>query len=136
MHAGSPPRVRGTGVAQAQEELNRGITPACAGNSSKVKPWSLFSSDHPRVCGEQAPCGTMPTLPRGSPPRVRGTATANLVAAYRAGITPACAGNRTVRRSATGGTTDHPRVCGEQIIPEVITVTTAGSPPRVRGTGG
>ena len=52
----------------------RGITPACAGNSSYSRRAFDLLQDHPRVCGEQ------PVIPQtiagteGSPPRVRGTA--------------------------------------------------------------
>ena len=35
-HKGSPPRVRGTVLCQVMQFLNRGITPACAGNSNRL----------------------------------------------------------------------------------------------------
>ena len=35
---GSPPRVRGTGRIYDATDLERGITPACAGNSAVMDP--------------------------------------------------------------------------------------------------
>ena len=50
-------------------------------------------------------------------------------------ITPACAGNRSASAVKEAEEKDHPRVCGEQARVTVKDVDTAGSPPRVRGTG-
>ena len=50
-------------------------------------------------------------------------------------ITPACAGNRPLRKQGKNQRQDHPRVCGEQITPDVDQPLLKGSPPRVRGTG-
>ena len=51
------------------------------------------------------------------------------------GIIPACAGNRSRRRSKRWSLRDHPRVCGEQISVTFPRHDMAGSSPRVRGTG-
>ena len=49
------------------------------------------------------------------------------------GITPACAGKtRAAEVTAVGGE-DHPRVCGENVLLTSVTLSGAGSPPRVRG---
>ena len=50
---GSPPRVRGKGEFVFCALDGIGITPACAGKSSKI--WEVFAliKDHPRVCGEK-----------------------------------------------------------------------------------
>ena len=50
---GSPPRVRGTGARRALLWYDEGITPACAGNSLRVRACDRHPQDHPRVCGEQ-----------------------------------------------------------------------------------
>ena len=92
---GSPPRVRGTVARINLDDLDLGITPACAGNSRVLGPVVEREADHPRVCGEQ-PRDRVGSVPRfGSPPRVRGTV--RLAAAFLAfeWITPACAGNST-----------------------------------------
>ena len=51
---GSPPRMRGkAGLVQIVCRL-RGITPAYAGKSHKVRLQAPGRWDHPRVCGEKA----------------------------------------------------------------------------------
>ena len=69
---GSPPRVRGKAVAGGKARRGDGITPACAGKSTIIRPPPQYPPDHPRVCGEkQTPCLERILKP-GSPPRVRG----------------------------------------------------------------
>ncbi len=71
----------------------------------------------------------------GSPPRVRGTGGAGCACWRRERITPACAGNRVPADMMMTDYEDHPRVCGEQAIPDKCKRSGGGSPPRVRGTG-
>ena len=70
----------------------------------------------------------------GSPPRVRGTVLRPdpLLGLQR--ITPACAGNSRHSPPSTSLITDHPRVCGEQMLRVLPGPPSSGSPPRVRGT--
>ena len=49
-------------------------------------------------------------------------------------ITPACAGNSCTGIFLDVNRGDHPRVCGEQLIPALRKALRIGSPPRVRGT--
>jgi len=65
---------------------------------------------------------------------VRGTVGLPREARDCIGITPACAGNRLIAFSPIGWIKDHPRVCGEQQPGGAVSVSHAGSPPRVRGT--
>ena len=51
--AGSPPRVRGKVISSASEMRKPGITPACAGKSSRLLRSPVNHKDHPRVCGEK-----------------------------------------------------------------------------------
>ena len=51
---GSPPRVRGKERGIAEEILDIGITPACAGKSVDLLWSGLVETDHPRVCGEKS----------------------------------------------------------------------------------
>ena len=51
--SGSPPRVRGTAPMPNALHATERITPACAGNSGKIKSIKVPFGDHPRVCGEQ-----------------------------------------------------------------------------------
>ena len=71
---GSPPRVRGTGTDIDHPGSRRRITPACAGNRDTNIYFFGIVKDHPRVCGEQSIRHASSSGPRGSPPRVRGTA--------------------------------------------------------------
>ena len=113
---GSPPRVRGTGVAVLGRSRTHRITPACAGNSMCLTPLAACRWDHPRVCGEQCPAQTPGQQGLGSPPRVRGTAGMCDCVAQAWGITPACAGNSCAPASPGPSASDHPRVCGEQAM--------------------
>ena len=70
--SGSPPRVRGILVPTAPSTDTRRITPACAGNTSRLITSSSSGWDHPRVCGEYLSAGWSDSPPSGSPPRVRG----------------------------------------------------------------
>ena len=92
-HAGSPPRVRGTGRIWNNSMLHSGITPACAGNSFAGRDTNAKGKDHPRVCGEQNMKRLIFLVVAGSPPRVRGTVDQIIEAHGETGITPACAGN-------------------------------------------
>ena len=100
-----------------------------------IERYGVFE-DHPRVCGEQKDLGEVDGSNTGSPPRVRGTVTPFIHNMSDAGITPACAGNRTRAHSMDAGLEDHPRVCGEQRKVRNSHRPMAGSPPRVRGTAG
>ena len=50
---GSPPHMRGTGIAGAYGRKIEGITPAHAGNRFRQVRFSRAPQDHPRTCGEQ-----------------------------------------------------------------------------------
>ena len=65
---------------------------------------------------------------------MRGTAFDDLCLALDWRITPACAGNSPSGPTPPGAARDHPRVCGEQICPDLSSLQYLGSPPRVRGT--
>ena len=86
------------------------------------------------MCGEQITMDTWEKTKEGSPPRVRGTVRTGADHGERERITPACAGNRSSRRSVKNHRKDHPRVCGEQLHHQIQRLLPAGSPPRVRGT--
>ena len=52
---GSPPRMRGKGIADDEARAAVGITPACAGKSCPDGYTPCPARDHPRVCGEKSP---------------------------------------------------------------------------------
>ena len=131
--SGSPPRVRGkVGCGQRWSSL-AGITPACAGKRYPDFVQRTGYGDHPRVCGEKALSSWLSSSSPGSPPRVRGKASPVRFSGSSSGITPACAGKRTVMCSPSWLRRDHPRVCGEKADEREPVVRPSGSPPRVRG---
>ena len=132
--AGSPPRVRGTANVQPRGQPHPGITPACAGNRDIRDLVEDVFEDHPRVCGEQVVQALDQLVPKGSPPRVRGTGLSRSFLGNIFGITPACAGNSCRCPFGLSSAWDHPRVCGEQSQTFPASSRKRGSPPRVRGT--
>ena len=93
---GSPPRVRGKDGRAVALAYGHRITPACAGKSA-VPPWAAGPfQDHPRVCGEKSTRIAPKNCGSGSPPRVRGKGPSLPEAPSLWGITPACAGKRTL----------------------------------------
>ena len=86
------------------------------------------------MCGEQSRLELRTRFVLGSPPRVRGTAAVAEAAGQLGRITPACAGNSITSIDGSTPTSDHPRVCGEQMDGETVPIDAKGSPPRVRGT--
>ena len=127
--------MRGTDVSGQRFGSIIRITPACAGNSFGFPQLLLLLRDHPRVCGEQAVTPETVKVWAGSPPRVRGTVVQTTLYKIEQRITPACAGNRSFQLWACTRYSDHPRVCGEQTVPNRQGTPRIGSPPRVRGTG-
>ena len=109
------------------------ITPAYAGKSPTSFPCPRPAPDHPRVCGEKWTMPRQATLCTGSPPRMRGKVLCRRGAAGRHGITPAYAGKRQCAKTRYQTIRDHPRVCGEKTLPELLTLKALGSPPRMRG---
>ena len=113
---GSSPRVRGTLHRCMCRSSNRGIIPACAGNTRGSTPSAPSRRDHPRVCGEHKISNSLINNSQGSSPRVRGTHNNRSGTPDREGIIPACAGNTSLCRASIH--------------------FTSGSSPRVRGTPG
>ena len=90
--AGSPPRVREKLCRWWFDKRKSGITPACAGKTSRFGNQGVLYEDHPRVCGKNRVVHTKRKYGSGSPPRVREKP--NTFEGYPngRGITPACAG--------------------------------------------
>ena len=130
---GSPPRVRGKASGWPAVRSKPRITPACAGKRYRSKRAQLKRRDHPRVCGEKHSAFSSSVQVPGSPPRVRGKAFSSSIGSNAPGITPACAGKRACLTSLMLISADHPRVCGEKVLPVSWHLPVPGSPPRVRG---
>ena len=130
---GSPPRMRGKVNQHVHDELRLGITPACAGKRRQPVHRATPRQDHPRVCGEKKqPLSCLPDG-RGSPPRMRGKANSDGSTNTFLGITPAYAGKSLLSEVKLMYQWDHPRVCGEKVVPDGFCYGVPGSPPRMRG---
>ena len=132
--SGSSPRVRGTEICNHKVNKTIGIIPACAGNRAGRRHALGTCWDHPRVCGEQKSRLVTSRVVEGSSPRVRGTGQSLTSKYSKAGIIPACAGNRQRVSLTRKARRDHPRVCGEQRNLRGKMSRREGSSPRVRGT--
>ena len=130
---GSPPRMRGKGIADDEARAAVGITPACAGKSEKKVPFLPPHQDHPRVCGEKARSICRPLCKMGSPPRMRGKVSVHSAFSPFVRITPACAGKSRRLSHCRSQFWDHPRVCGEKLFRFILVLHPLGSPPRMRG---
>ena len=98
---GSPPRMRGKVLKNRVKSGQPRITPAYAGKSSGLHRGLMMQRDHPRVCGEKQ-CRTCKIGPgAGSPPRMRGKASAISLLRLLIRITPAYAGKRLKRSRST-----------------------------------
>ena len=111
---GSPPRMRGKGLAHRLLSLHSGITPAYAGKSQTCARVAACGRDHPRVCGEKFSSVSVASALKGSPPRMRGKGSSGRVRRITPGITPAYAGKSPIVLRSSGLRRDHPRVCGEK----------------------
>ena len=85
------------------------------------------------MCGENFLATILLLVQLGSPPRVRGKLRSSRRLRALSRITPACAGKTAGTPSTMRGSWDHPRVCGENPVWEIIIGSLVGSPPRVRG---
>ena len=125
--------MRGKAVPVAAVAVAAGITPACAGKSSRNetcwhRPW-----DHPCVCGEKRFASASLDAYWGSPPRMRGKDALPRPLPQKQGITPAHAGKSVFSENATSVLWDHPRACGEKGWDAALKTLILGSPPRMRG---
>ena len=132
---GSPPRMRGKAKAAASRLRPLRITPAHAGKRvhRALMPGNI--KDHPRACGEKLVILQANVDYWGSPPRMRGEDSCARFPRVEVRITPAHAGRSLRLPDYKVRIRDHPRACGEKLLPNVKALGTAGSPPRMRGEG-
>ena len=128
-----PPHMRGKAQTCCLPYKPPGITPAYAGKSERSAGPSLWTQDHPRICGEKPNRLLWEHWKQGSPPRMRGKESVVLRRFRHHGITPAYAGKRRNGRVGKKSGQDHPRVCGEKTERSSGQKIWAGSPPRMRG---
>ena len=109
------------------------ITPADAGKTRYPRRRNRNRQDHPRGCGENFQPNHSCFKRNGSPPRMRGKLCFRGFRNASVGITPADAGKTSTRKLLCAGMQDHPRGCGENLLPCHRRGGHMGSPPRMRG---
>ena len=112
-HGGSPPHARGRHISKVKVGRFFRIPPACAGKThSQPSLWGYWE-DHPRMRGEDTGRTRPVRPPEGSPPHARGRLDDFAVEIRAIGITPACAGKTSKQLRSFCGSSDHPRMRGE-----------------------
>ena len=134
--AGSPPQVRGKLSFTVEPRKQYRITPAGAGKTLIVMLSRPLVWDHPRRCGENQTKPVTIRMSIGSPPQVRGKLYNCRCAMGTRRITPAGAGKTRCDAARSAVPEDHPRRCGENVLPRLYAVPVPGSPPQVRGKHG
>ena len=129
---GSPPRVRSRHRHGGRYAGGRGITSACAEQTSGRRAGRAASRDHLRVCGADTGRQGTQTRSGGSPPRVRSRHRTGFDAAAATRITSACAEQTAEVDGDVVDVVDHLRVCGADFGDDGRAVRGRGSPPRVR----
>ena len=109
--------------------------PAPAGNGSPRRRRPRRTPVHPRACGERLVDVQTTDQLAGSSPRLRGTGHDLEPAQVVPRFIPAPAGNGAVDVFGAHSRAVHPRACGERATPACAGPHTAGSSPRLRGTG-
>ena len=134
--SGSSPHARGTHAVHQIQHSNKGIIPACAGNTISMTRLTIPAWDHPRMRGEHFVATGWNEVGLGSSPHARGTPVTCADVETPSGIIPACAGNTALRNCRPSCGRDHPRMRGEHV--KIISHATIhmGSSPHARGTLG
>ncbi len=125
--------MRGKLLSVSLRMLPSRITPAGAGKTPICFTPHATIQDHPRRCGENDYVGVCGTCPPGSPPQVRGKLSGFCAGLHCRRITPAGAGKTQDTPKAQRLCRDHPRRCGENYRPRLVSSQALGSPPQVRG---
>ena len=130
---GSPPLARGIQGGLLVAIYEKGITPACAGNTLMDIHTRFLIRDHPRLRGEYDTLFYITQQFLGSPPLARGIPVTAVHGLDKIGITPACAGNTPRIAPGAAPEWDHPRLRGEYENTGASVSGYQGSPPLARG---
>ena len=130
---GSPPHTRGKYLYPSGVGLPLGITPAYAGKMLKRATPELRQRDHPRIRGENSMLDEELNYRWGSPPHTRGKFRRPEDERCELWITPAYAGKIGIYAGKLQSRGDHPRIRGENTIPQNAPDDYEGSPPHTRG---
>ncbi len=130
---GSSPLVRGALPCPDLRRQAGGIIPARAGSTAREHLGRDRGQDHPRSCGEHWLNHQHRTWSEGSSPLVRGARAPSWCLFSAHGIIPARAGSTNMYYQTHPILQDHPRSCGEHLLPYRSKSLHAGSSPLVRG---
>ena len=125
--------MRGARHRHLRRDQGDRIIPAYAGSTLWRLAAAFSERDHPRVCGEHSFEQNIGGINKGSSPRMRGALRYITDDGGITGIIPAYAGSTRHLHDQRPAVQDHPRVCGEHIIPDGAMLESAGSSPRMRG---
>ena len=125
--------MRGAHVGGHDPRPARRIIPADAGSTVDKSLRPPHVRDHLRGCGEHWSPGTAPSMVAGSSPRMRGARRISGDYPRMVGIIPADAGSTDGTAYYERRVRDHPRGCGEHVLPIYMSVLDCGSSPRMRG---
>ena len=131
--SGSPPPMRGKAKSRKNSSTSIRITPAYAGKSLARLSQRSNVWDHPRLCGEKISSRNPRCNGSGSPPPMRGKVLSLAESEYQDRITPAYAGKSSRFDDRLAVCRDHPRLCGEKGLIEILENGELGSPPPMRG---
>jgi len=120
---GSSPLVRGKVHPAVDPHTDPRIIPAGAGKGNITTSGVVRPADHPRWCGERLLRLPNYSDQRGSSPLVRGKAQGFKFIVDLVRIIPAGAGKGALAKELDKIPPDHPRWCGERLVPRL-----AGTP--------
>lgn len=133
LSAGSPPHTRGKPPVHPALKLSFRITPAYAGKTRIISRTSAAHSDHPRIRGENSIRYHPPFDSRESPSHTRGKQARAGKSQPDLRITPAYVGKTSASILPCNLSEDHPRIRGENCMPQLRKRAQRGSPPHTRG---
>lgn len=130
---GSAPHMRGIRATDAHRARREGVSPAHAGNTSRMWRPRRPQRDQPRLCGEHAWCLAVHAAKCGSAPLARGIQLLETQPSVDRRVSPACAGNTAGRSSSARSGRGQPRLRGEYVDDESERRRFSGSAPLARG---
>ena len=113
---GSAPHMRGIRATGAHRARREGVSPAHAGNTSRMWRPRRPQRDQPRLCGEHAWCLAVHAAKCGSAPLARGIQLLETQPSVDRRVSPACAGNTAGRSSSARSSRGQPRLRGEYTV--------------------
>ena len=131
---GSSPHGRGTPAHRAGQQLDTGLIPAWAGNTSTLSAPRWRTGAHPRMGGEHAESSNRSILDLGSSPHGRGTRAPTASSGFLSRLIPAWAGNTPRSATSSPSCPAHPRMGGEHPRWWTGSGRPNGSSPHGRGT--